>query len=362
MQKTFEGRTVLVTGHTGFKGSWLAIWLREMGAEVIGYSLAPPTTPNNFELTGLSKKIMHIEGDVRDYAHLKKVVEEMQPEIVFHLAAQALVIPSYANPRETFESNASGTVNMLEAARESPFIKAMVMITTDKCYENKEWIWGYRENDPLGGSDPYSASKAMAEIAISSYRKSFFSKNGPLVASARAGNVIGGGDFAEHRILPDTMKALMDSRPIEIRNPQSIRPWMHVLDPLKGYLQLAACLLEKGKDYAQAWNFGPMEHQAIDVKTLVVKAIDQWGSGEWISIKEEREPKSEMPVLRLNWDKAANLMGWYPSYNWEDALCQTVEWFKAYNTYIQNGSSVDFYQLCANQIEEYLSTKAMETR
>lgn len=361
MRKIFEGKTVLVTGHTGFKGSWLSIWLRELGAKVVGYSLLPPTSPSNFELTELSKKIMHVEGDVRDYNHLKKVFDEVQPEIVFHLAAQALVIPSYINPQETFESNVSGTVNVLELARERSFIKAMVMITTDKCYENKEWIWGYRENDPLGGSDPYSASKAMAEIAISSYRKSFFSKKGPLVASARAGNVIGGGDFAEHRILPDTMKALMDSRPIIIRNPQSVRPWMHVLDPLKGYLQLAACLLEKGSAYAQAWNFGPIEYQAVDVKTLVIKAIDCWGSGEWIQHQEE-DPKPEMPVLRLNWDKAANLMGWHPTYSWEEALCQTIEWFKAYKAHIQNPGSIDFYQVCANQIRDYQGLKAVLTQ
>lgn len=359
MQKAFKGKTALITGHTGFKGSWLAIWLKELGAEVIGYSLPPPTVDNNFELTGLANKILHIEGDVRNYKHFKKVVDETQPEIIFHLAAQALVIPSYTNPRDTFESNANGTINVLEAARGNPYIKAMVMITTDKCYENKEWVWGYRENDALGGNDPYSASKAMAELAISSYRKSFFSHAGPLVASARAGNVIGGGDFSDHRIVPDIMKALMCSQSIKVRNPSSVRPWMHVLDPLKGYLQLAAYLLDADRDFAQAWNFGPMEHQSVDVQTLVTKAIDLWGSGEWIHILSN-ESKPEMPVLRLNWDKAANLMGWHPTYAWETALDQTVEWYKTYNSHVQNPGCVDFYQLCVAQIEKYLGAKVVE--
>jgi len=350
----FKGMTVLVTGHTGFKGSWLALWLRELGAEVIGYSLKPPTFPSNFDLTKLAAKITHIEGDIRDYPNLKKAIDHTQPQVVFHLAAQALVIPSYTHPRETFDINASGTVNLLEAARNCPSIQAMVMVTTDKCYENKEWVWGYRETDPLGGNDPYSASKAMAEIAISTYQKSYFSKEGPIVASARAGNVIGGGDFADHRIVPDTMKALLQGQPVVVRNPQSVRPWMNVLDPLKGYLQLASCLLEKGRDYAQAWNFGPVEYKAVDVKTLVDKAIELWGGGQWIQ-EAGMQPKPEMNTLRLNWDKAANFLGWHPAYQWDEAIRQTVEWFKAYRSSLQNPGKIDFYQVCASHIDDYMN-------
>lgn len=352
----FKDKTVLITGHTGFKGSWLAIWLKELGADVIGYSLSPPTSPSNYELTKLAAHITHIEGDVRDFNHLKKVIDTLKPEIIFHLAAQALVLPAYEYPKDTFETNAIGTINILEAARNSPSIRAIVAVTTDKCYENKEWAWGYRENDPLGGTDPYSASKAMAEIAIESYRKSFFAKNGPWVASARAGNVIGGGDFSEYRILPDTMKALLSGNPVHLRHPHSIRPWMHLLDPLKGYLQLAACLLDEGKKYAQAWNFGPLEYQGVNVKTLVEKTIEIWGKGGRIQM-EDVPKKTEMPLLRLNWDKAANMLNWIPTYNWEDAIWQTVEWFKAYNISLDKPGRIDFYQLCAEQIQDYTAAE-----
>lgn len=347
----FKGLTVLVTGHTGFKGSWLAIWLRELGANVIGYSLEPSTQPSNFLVTELERLITHIQGDIRDIHKLKAVMQHYQPKVVFHLAAQAIVLHSYEEPKETFEINAQGTVNVLEAARSCSSIRAMVMVTTDKCYENKEWIWGYREQDSLGGHDPYSASKAMAEIAIHAYRESFF-KSQIAVASARAGNVIGGGDFSDFRIVPDTMKALMADKPVVVRNPHSIRPWLNVLDPLSGYLWLAACLLQHGQEYAKAWNFGPIEHRGISVQELVEKAIELWGIGTW-QLEEGHKLKPEMGRLRLNWDKAANYLHWQPTYNWEEALHQTVQWFLAYST------KVNMYDLCVSHIRAY-SHKAYE--
>lgn len=343
----FNGMTVMVTGHTGFKGSWLAIWLRELGAHVVGYSLDPPTRPSNFEVTGMASKMTHVTGDIRDYNHFKQTLETHRPQVVFHLAAQAIVLHSYTDPKETFEANAIGTVNVLEAARGCPFVRAMVMVTTDKCYENKEWIWGYRENDPLGGNDPYSASKAMAELAINSYRASFFSKKGPALASARAGNVIGGGDFSEYRIVPDTMKSLLEGKPVLVRNPHSVRPWLHVLDPLRGYLSLAAALLEHGREYAQAWNFGPLENQGVNVKVLVEKAIELWGEGTWTKFCEEA-PRPEMNMLRLNWDRAANFLQWQPAYHWEEAIAEAVDWFKAYRR------KKDMYAVCAGHIDEYV--------
>lgn len=325
----FEGLTVLVTGHTGFKGSWLSLWLRELGAHVVGYSLEPPTSPSNFACTGLQNEITHIIGDIRDFDALKRMMDTHQPAVVFHLAAQSLVLHSYDNPKETFDVNAGGTVNVLEAARTCPSIKAMVMVTTDKCYENNEWLWGYRENDRLGGKDPYSASKSMAELAVASYNTSFFKEAGPCVASARAGNVIGGGDFSAMRILPDCMKALMRNEPVKVRNPHSVRPWLNVLDPLSGYLWLAACMLENGKQFAGAWNFGPQENEGIPVSALVKKSLELWGKGDWIEVGVPA--KAEMGTLRLNWDKAANLLKWRPAYNWEEAVAETVDWFRAFD-------------------------------
>lgn len=328
----FEGRTVLVTGHTGFKGSWLALWLQALGARVVGYSLPPPTTPSNFVLSEVGGQMVDIVGDVRDFAALKGAFDAYQPEVVFHLAAQPIVLHSYAQPKETFDVNAGGTVNVLEAARLCPAVKAMVMVTTDKCYENKGWLWGYRENDVLGGADPYSASKSMAELAIASYRASFFNSHEMApVASVRAGNVIGGGDFSDFRIVPDCMKALLSNEPVVVRNPASVRPWLNVLDPLSGYLWLAARLLTGGHAFAGAWNFGPIEQEAVDVQTLVEKAIELWGSGDWVDGSAARgEAPAEMGLLRINWDKAAQLLKWRPVYDWTAALQQTVEWFKAY--------------------------------
>lgn len=348
----FDGLTVLVTGHTGFKGSWLTLWLKELGAHVIGYSLEAPTNPSNFQSTGLESEIVHIVGDIRDYESLKNAMSSHRPDVVFHLAAQPIVLHSYERSKETFDVNAGGTVNVLEAARCCPSIKAMVMVTTDKCYENNEWIWGYRENDRLGGKDPYSASKSMAELAVASYNASFF-QDGPFVATARAGNVIGGGDFSDLRILPDCVKALMQRKPIAVRNPHSVRPWLNVLDPLSGYLWLATRLLEQGSAYTGAWNFGPLENEAVSVKALVEQAIALWGNGEWVDTSDP-QAKAEMALLRLNWDKAANILKWRPTYGWREAVSETIEWFQEFHAQQQNPSKVSMREIGVCHIRQYI--------
>ena len=269
MGDIYADRRVLVTGHTGFKGSWLALWLHELGANVTGLSLPPNTKPSHFELIGLKELLLHIEGDIRDLKIVKRAFDAANPQIVFHLAAQPLVRDSCDNPKGTFDTNIGGTVNILEAIRQCPSVKAVVVITSDKCYENKEWVWGYRENDALGGHDPYSASKGATEIVCSAYHRSFFDKNGcgPHLgfATARAGNVIGGGDWANDRIIPDCIRALSQGEPISIRNPNATRPWQHVLDPLSGYLLLAKRLLDDPDHFCGAWNFGPADDVQIKV-------------------------------------------------------------------------------------------------
>ena len=347
----FEGKTVLVTGHTGFKGSWLSLWLQRLGAKVVGYSLPSPTDPSNFAASNVADGMVHLIGDVRDYSKVKETFQRFEPEVIFHLAAQPIVLHSFENPKETFDINSGGTVNILEAAKACPSVKAMVMITSDKCYENNEWIWGYRENDSLGGHDPYSASKAMAELVIASYRASFFAKSGPAVASARAGNVIGGGDFSDKRIVPDCMKALMNRAPVQVRNPLSVRPWLNVLDPLSGYLWLAASLLKEGRKYAEAWNFGPLEYEAVTVQELVEKASALWGEGDWVHTGDPLA-KPEMGLLRLCWDKAANRLKWRPAYNWEEALEETVDWFKAFQ------KKMDMREVCLEHIQRYVERAA----
>lgn len=351
MFDAFKGKTVLVTGHTGFKGSWLTIWLQELGAKVVGYSLEPPTHPSIFEVTDLADTVTHITGDVRDFQRFSQTIDHHKPEVIFHLAAQPIVLHGFDHPQDTFSVNTMGTVNLLEASRNKDFIRAIVIITTDKCYENKEWLWGYREIDPLGGSDPYSASKAMAEIASASYRNSFFTTT-TAVATARAGNVIGGGDFSDYRLIPDTMKALMKQEPIEVRHPHSVRPWLHVLDPLCGYLMLASRLLSEGQCYAEAWNFGPLEHKAITVRELVEKAIEHWGYGDWTDASSPNA-KQEMTMLKLNWDKAANRLGWHPAYNWEQAVEETVDWFKAFEKYCNNPRPISMREVCVDHLNKY---------
>ena len=353
MKRSFNGiynnLNVLVTGHTGFKGSWLSIWLKEMGAQVTGLSLDPPTNPNLFDCAQVSETLKDIRSDIRDLNSVVQVFQETQPEIVFHLAAQPIVLNSYEDPVETFHVNSQGTVNVLEAARLSDSVKAVIVITTDKCYENHEWIWGYRENDELGGHDPYSCSKAMAELAAQAYRHSYSMK----IATARAGNVIGGGDFAQFRIIPDTMGALMEGEPVEVRRPDSVRPWLHVLDPLNGYLMLGQKMLEQEDAFAGAWNFGPMEHQAIPVRSIVEQAISLWGQGEWKNVGS-KDLKPEKEMLRLNWDKAANKLDWQPKYDWKKGISETVDWFKVYSNQ-KNNSGI--YSLTVQQIQRFINTR-----
>lgn len=352
LSNIFQGKKVLVTGHTGFKGSWLSIWLRELGAKVVGYSSDPPTKINNFSLAQLGKKIVDIRGDIRDHDKLDKVIRAFKPEIIFHLAAQAIVLTSYSKPKETFDINVGGTVNILEVARHYPFIKSIVIVTSDKCYKDQSIPWGYRETDLLGGNDPYSASKGMSELAVSSYRISFYNEeNKTSLASARAGNVIGGGDFADFRLISDTMKSLIAGKNIELRNPLSVRPWQHVLVPLSGYLNVAARLQEEGLRFAEAWNFGPLETSGIKAQEVVEKSISLWGKGSWKHVKIKSPPK-ETKLLRLSWEKAAQRLHWAPAYNWEEALESTVEWFKVYASQ-RNKENIDLYDLCVKQINDY---------
>lgn len=343
----YKGKKIFVTGHTGFKGAWLTLWLQQLGATVTGYSLPAPTEPNLFSLARVGEEITHIDGDIRDYSKLQKAIQTAQPDLIFHLAAQSIVLEGYQSPMETFEVNSGGVVNLLEAVRHCDSVKGVVVVTTDKCYDNKEWIWGYRENDRLGGNDPYSASKAMAELVAHSYRSSFFQAEGsPAIATARAGNVIGGGDFAANRIIPDAMKALIDGKQIQVRNPASIRPWLHVLDPLHGYLLLGEKLLNEGRSYAEAWNFGPQETAGITVEMLVDKIVSGWEGGKWM-LAPGGFAKPEMNTLRLNWDKSSQRLNWKPQLNWEQALELTVEWYQGYM------QEQDMRELCLDQIDCY---------
>ncbi len=345
-QESYLNKKILLTGHTGFKGAWLTTWLLQLGVDVVGYSLEPVTQPNLFEINGLAGRINHYLGDVRDRERLSEVFKNESPDLVIHFAAQSLVLNSYENPVETFEVNVQGTVNILDTALHSPKTTAALIITTDKVYENNEWSWGYRENDRLGGHDPYSASKAMAEIAVASYRKSFCSSSGVVVASARAGNVIGGGDFSENRLLPDTIQALMSNQPVQVRNPKSVRPWMHVLDPLSGYLWLGHKMLSEGDRFAEAWNFAPKDSTGANCQNIVERAIGRWGDGDWFDTSNG-ESNKEMKCLRLNGDKAAHELEWTPTYDWSTAVDKTVDWFKTY----QSGN--DMYAFTLEQINQY---------
>lgn len=331
---SWSGRKVLVTGHTGFKGGWLALWLQKLGAEVVGYALEPATRPSLFETAGVAKGMRSIFGDVRDPQKLTKLVSEFQPEIVFHLAAQSLVRPSYADPVGTYSTNVMGTVHLLEAIRMAGSVKAIVVVTSDKCYENNEWVWGYRETDPMGGFDPYSNSKGCAELVTAAYRQSFFAsgrdkaaKTG--IASARAGNVIGGGDWSADRLVPDFIRAMSGQEPIRVRNPNAQRPWQHVLEPLGGYLALAEKLsgaqIEK---YASGWNFGPSDADAITVGAIVQKLSTLWGPGASFTIDSGEHPH-EASFLKLDCSKARAHLGWQPRIGVDTALAWTVEWHKS---------------------------------
>ncbi len=344
----FEGKTVLVTGHTGFKGSWLCIWLKELGANVIGYALEPYTENDNFTVAKVGSKIKSHIGDIEDYDKLKRVFDGYQPEIVFHMAAQSLVRLSYKQPKSTYDTNVMGTVNLLECCRLTDSVKVIINVTSDKCYENKEWIWGYRENDPVGGYDPYSSSKACSEIITSAYRNSFFDakENSKAISTVRAGNIIGGGDWREDRLIPDCIKALKNNKPIGIRSPQSVRPWQHVLEPLSGYLLLASRMYEDREKYSGAWNFGPAHGAIITVEELVKSLIKHWGHGTYKDLSDGMscEPH-ETKSLILDISKAINLLSWSPTLSVNEAIEYTVNWYKA--------SNVD-YDFCASQLDDYV--------
>ncbi len=325
----YKGKKVLITGHTGFKGSWLAIWLKELGAEVYGYALAPVSDMDNFVTCNLEAKINHRVGDVRDGEGLKQYFTEVKPDFAFHLAAQPLVLASYHDPVGTFNTNLMGTVNFFEAVRATPNIKVAVNVTTDKCYENKEWVWGYRENDPMGGKDPYSASKGCSELITNSYLESFFMQKGTCnIASARAGNVIGGGDWAADRIIPDYFRALKRGERLEVRNPHATRPWQHVLEPLSGYLNLGAELLLKGKQFSGGWNFGPENGSNYSVKELIDEILSIYPRGEY-TIPQELHKFHEALLLKLDISKAGNFLKWRPVLNFKETVDFTLKGYLA---------------------------------
>lgn len=326
----FKNKRVLITGDTGFKGSWLAFWLHNLGAKVSGYALPPESNTSLFNLLKLDNVIDHLDGNLLDYERLNTFFEKVQPEIVFHLAAQALVRYSYDEPKLTFDTNVSGSVNVLEVVRKTQSVKSLIYVTSDKCYKNNEWIWGYRENDELGGHDPYSASKAAAELVFSSYIDSFFSKNPNIgVASVRAGNVIGGGDWAMDRIVPDCIRSVMNKIDIEIRNPYATRPWQHVLEPLSGYMLLAEKIYLEPSKFSGSWNFGPSIDSIKTVKDLTEKIVKILGDGN-VKIVKQDEGKHEAGLLHLNCDKSHHGLKWRPVWNFDETIINTIEWYKGY--------------------------------
>ncbi|HZW24574.1 MAG TPA: CDP-glucose 4,6-dehydratase [Gallionella sp.] len=339
------GKRVLLTGHTGFKGGWLSLWLQDMGAELVGYSLAPPSSPSLFEVARVGSGMTSLTGDVRDLADLQAVFSRYRPEIVIHMAAQSLVRHSYREPVETYGTNVMGTVHVLEAARATPEVRALVNVTSDKCYENHEWSWGYRENEAMGGFDPYSSSKGCAELVTAAYRRSFFGQ-GPALASARAGNVIGGGDWAEDRLIPDMVRAVAEGRPVAIRNPHAIRPWQHVLEPLAGYLLLAQRLYGEGQAYAEGWNFGPADDDAQPVQWIVERYTRLWGEdASWETGRGEHP--HEAHYLKLDCSKARTRLDWRARWRLEQALEKIVAWHKAHR------QGRDMREFTLEQIAEY---------
>jgi len=352
----WNGKVVLLTGHTGFKGSWISLWLQSMGAKVVGYSLAPPTNPSLFVTANVAEGMTSIVGDIRDLEHLRAVFAEHQPGIVIHMAAQALVRHSYANPVETYSTNVMGTVHVLEAARLAGCVHAIVNVTSDKCYENREWIWGYRENEPMGGYDPYSNCKGCAELVASAYRNSYFNPDSyadhrVALASARAGNVIGGGDWAEDRLIPDIMRAIVQGKPVKIRNPHAIRPWQHVLEPLAGYLILAQKLYEDGAAYGEAWNFGPNDEDAKSVSWIAERLTKSWGEGaSWVL--DGGDHPHEAHYLKLDCSKAKARLSWHPRWYLEDTLGAIVDWYRWHQ------AGEDMREMTLVQIAAYKSTRA----
>lgn len=354
----WKGRNVFITGHTGFKGAWLCLWLTKMGAVVTGYALLPPTVPSLYELCRVDELITSVTADVRDLSSLKIAMTAAQPEVVIHMAAQPLVRDSYQMPVETYAINVMGTVHLLEAVRHCSSVRAVVNVTTDKCYENREWVWGYRENEPMGGYDPYSSSKACSELITAAYRHSFFTSSGPhtltsmpAVATARAGNVIGGGDWGKDRLVPDCIRAFLKGEPVHLRNPHAIRPWQHVLEPLSGYLLLAQRLVQEGARFADAWNFGPDDQDARNVEWVVARLCEKWGSNASFTIDGGVHPH-EATYLKLDCSKARNLLNWRPRWNLDTAIDAIIQFTKAY----QNG--MNLRKVCLDQIEQYESTLA----
>ncbi|MBL6986254.1 MAG: CDP-glucose 4,6-dehydratase [Methylobacter sp.] len=345
-------KVVLLTGHTGFKGGWLSLWLQSMGAKVIGYALAAPTKPSLFDVANVVDGMVSIEADIRDFAALSAAFKKYQPEIVIHMAAQPLVRYSYVNPIETYSTNVMGTVHVLEAARLTNSVRAIVNVTSDKCYENREWAWGYRENEPMGGYDPYSNSKGCAELVASAYRSSYFNADnftdhGVALASARAGNVIGGGDWAEDRLIPDIMRAIIQGRPVNIRNPHAIRPWQHVLEPLSGYLMLAQKLFENGAVYGEGWNFGPSDEDAKPVSWIVDQLTKTWGeNASWV-LDDGNNPH-EAHYLKLDCSKAKARLDWHPRWHLDETLAAIVDWHTAH----QAGENMRDFSLA--QIQTYI--------
>lgn len=343
----WSGRKVFLTGHTGFKGSWISLWLGQLGAIVTGYALDAPTEPSMFHVSKVDGELeKSINGDIRDSAMLTNAVLEAEPEIVIHMAAQSLVRESYTDPVGTYSTNVMGTVNILEVVRKTPSVKAVLNITSDKCYENKEWIWGYRENESMGGHDPYSSSKGCAELVSSAYRRSFLQDAGIALATARAGNVIGGGDWAKDRIVPDAISAFIENRPLIIRNPMAVRPWQHVLEPLSGYLMLCQQLINHPEGCAVGWNFGPNDEDAQPVSTLADAMVKFWDENAHWQLDDAANPH-EARYLKLDCSRAKALLKWAPAWDLDRALNETVQWYKAWH------NQSDMYKFTLRQIEVY---------
>ena len=348
----WKGKRVFLTGHTGFKGSWLSLWLQSLGAEVTGYALNPPTNPSLFDVANVARGMNSIIGDIRDLETLQKAMKAARPDIVFHMAAQPLVRYSYLNPVETYATNVMGSVHLLESIRQVDSVKAVVNVTSDKCYENREWAWGYRENEPMGGYDPYSNSKGCAELVTAAYRSSFFNpddykKHGVAIASARAGNVIGGGDWAGDRLIPDFIRAIVAGTTVVIRSPNAIRPWQHVLEPVSGYLELAEALYTKGPEYAQAWNFGPSESDAKTVEWIISQLVDGWGDGASFKIDSGAADLHEANFLKLDCSKARMMLGWQPQWDAKQTIIRIVNWHKAHL------KRMGMHDYCLNEIKQY---------
>jgi len=348
-RRFWKGRRVFVTGHTGFKGSWLCLWLHELGAQVKGFALEPPTTPSLFKEARIAELVESETGDIRDLESVTKSIHDFQPDILIHMAAQPLVRYSYDAPIETYAVNVLGTAHVLEAAKNCKSIKSVVSVTTDKCYENKEWVWAYRENEPMGGHDPYSSSKGCAELVTASYRKSYYEDSHIGLASARAGNVIGGGDWALDRLVPDILRAFEKNQPVVIRSPDAIRPWQHVLEPLSGYLKLAQALYQDPRSYAEGWNFGPNEDDAKPVSWILDQMVGSWPGSSW-KLDQSAENPHEANYLKLDISKAKSKLHWRPIWSLSETLSQIVSWHKNWI------SGKDMQKTSIDEISKYMQS------